>query len=117
MIDSRFYHIDTCLCPLEGGYLLYYPEAFDADSIVAIESRVPSDKRLPVSAEDAGNFACNAVNVDRHIFAHRISDRMKRQLAEVGFTVCELPLAEFLKAGGSAKCLTLRLTEPEIATA
>jgi N-dimethylarginine dimethylaminohydrolase len=30
----------------------------------------------------------------------------------VGFKVVELDLSEFLKAGGSAKCLTLKLTEP-----
>src|SRR5690606_37016588 len=30
LVDERFYHIDTCFCPLTGGYLLYYPKAFDA---------------------------------------------------------------------------------------
>jgi N-dimethylarginine dimethylaminohydrolase len=30
LIDQRFYHLDTCLCPLENGWLLYYPGAFDA---------------------------------------------------------------------------------------
>ncbi|MFM6307734.1 MAG: bifunctional arginine dihydrolase/ornithine cyclodeaminase, partial [Dolichospermum sp.] len=30
----------------------------------------------------------------------------------VGFQVIETPLTEFLKAGGAAKCLTLRVTEP-----
>jgi N-dimethylarginine dimethylaminohydrolase len=29
-----------------------------------------------------------------------------------GFKVNELDMSEFLKAGGSAKCLTLKLTEP-----
>ncbi len=32
-----------------------------------------------------------------------------------GFKVNEIELTEFLKAGGSAKCLTLKLTEPVIA--
>ena len=112
LIDSRFYHIDTCLCPLTGGYLLFYPEAFDAGSLAAIEQRVPADKRIPVSAADAANFACNAVNVGEHVFAHRISPALTAELAARGFTVHEIRLSEFLKAGGSAKCLTLRLTEP-----
>jgi len=114
LVDSRFYHIDTCLCPLAGGYLLYYPDAFDADSVAAIHARVPLEKRLRVSAEDAGNFACNTVNVDGHVFAHRFSDELKARLGEAGFEVHEIELSEFLKAGGSAKCLTLRLTEPEV---
>ena len=113
LTDSRFYHIDTCLCPLEGGYLLYYPDAFDADSIKAIELRVPREKRIPVTADDAANFACNAVNVGEHIFCHRCSSTLARELTKLGFRVHEVRLSEFLKAGGSAKCLTLKLSEPE----
>lgn len=112
LVDSRFYHIDTCLCPLAGGYLLYFPEAFDDDSNAAIEARVPKDRRICVSAADAGEFACNAVNVDRHVFAHRFSGDLGDRLGAAGFEVHEIGLSEFLKAGGSAKCLTLKLTEP-----
>jgi N-dimethylarginine dimethylaminohydrolase len=112
LTDSRFYHIDTCLCPLSGGYLLYFPPAFDADSLAAIEARVPADRRLAVAASDAANFACNAVNIGEHIVAHRFSQDLRDRLTALGFRVQETPLSEFLKAGGSAKCLTLRLSEP-----
>src|SRR5262249_49829615 len=37
LVDQRFYHLDTCFCPLEGGFLLYYPPAFDKDSCANIE--------------------------------------------------------------------------------
>ena len=114
LTDSRFYHIDTCLCPLSDGYLLYYPDAFDADSISAIEQRIPIHKRIPVASADAANFSCNAVNVDEHIFCHRFSSPLGDELKARGFNLHEVSLSEFLKAGGSAKCLTLRLTEPEI---
>ncbi|HEY9825652.1 MAG TPA: TIGR00300 family protein, partial [Stenomitos sp.] len=40
------------------------------------------------------------------------SDSLKLALRDRGFTVVETPLTEFLKAGGAAKCLTLRVTEP-----
>ena len=113
LTDSRFYHIDTCFCPLSGGYLLYYPEAFDADSISAIEQRVPTEKRIAVEAVDAANFACNAVNVGQHIFAHSFSETLNKRLTVLGFHLHEVPLSEFLKAGGSAKCLTLRLSESQ----
>ncbi len=112
LTDSRFYHIDTCLCPLTDGYLLYHPPAFDYDSRIAIETRVPSHKRIVVDTIDAGNFACNAVNVGDQVFVHRASDPLKARLMRVGFKVNEVDLSEFLKAGGSAKCLTLKLTEP-----
>ena len=116
LTDSRFYHIDTCLCPLSDGYLLYHPDAFDADSNKAIEDRVPADKRIPVAPDDAANFSCNAVNINEHIFCHGFSAGLGTELTARGFVLHEVALSEFLKAGGSAKCLTLRLTEPEISS-
>ena len=112
LADERFYHLDTCFCPLADGYLLYYPPAFDAYSNRLIEMRVPEAKRIAIAEEDAITFACNAVNIDRTIVLNKASDKLKQRLQEVGFRVLETPLTEFLKAGGAAKCLTLRVTEP-----
>ena len=112
LIDERFYHLDTCFCPLQGGYLLYYPPAFDAYSNRLIEMRVPLQKRIAVEEADAINFACNAVNIDSVIVMNVASEGLKQQLTKGGFQVIETPLTEFLKAGGAAKCLTLRVTEP-----
>ncbi len=112
LMDERFYHLDTCFCPLAEGYLLYYPPAFDAYSNRMIEMRVPEAKRIAVDEADAVNFACNAVNIDRLIVMNKISEDLKARLAEAGFQILETPLTEFLKAGGAAKCLTLRTTEP-----
>ena len=113
LIDSRFYHLDTCFCPLTDGYLMYYPPAFDAYSNRLIEMRVPADKRIVVGEVDAINFACNTVNVDRVVVMNKASDELKQVLGDRGFTVEETPLTEFLKAGGAAKCLTLKTIEPK----
>ena len=112
LVDERFYHLDTCFCPLTGGYLLYYPPAFDAYSNRLIEMRIPSEKRIAIEEPDAVNFACNAVNIDSVIVMNKASDSLKKRLADLGFQLIETPLTEFLKAGGAAKCLTLRVTEP-----
>ncbi|MGF1540518.1 MAG: TIGR00300 family protein [Pleurocapsa sp.] len=112
LIDDRFYHLDTCFCPLTGGYLLYYPGAFDSYSNHLIEKRVPAEKRIAIAEADAVNFACNSVNVEQTVVMNKASDSLKKRLEESGFTVIETPLTEFLKAGGAAKCLTLRITEP-----
>lgn len=112
LVDPRFYHIDTCFCPLNGGSLMYHPAAFDAESQKEIEARVPASKRIVVSDADAGRFACNSVNIDDKIIMNRVSRELNADLANAGFEVVESPLSEFLKAGGSAKCLTLKLTEP-----
>jgi lysine-ketoglutarate reductase/saccharopine dehydrogenase-like protein (TIGR00300 family) len=115
LIDERFYHLDTCFCPLANGYLLYYPGAFDAYSNRLIEMRVASEKRIAIAEADAVNFACNTVNIENIVVMNKASDNLKARLGEVGFQVQETPLTEFLKAGGAAKCLTLRVTEPVIA--
>lgn len=112
LMDDRFYHLDTCFCPLSNGYLLYYPPAFDAYSNRLIEMRVPAEKRIAISEPDAVNFACNAVNIDHIVVMNKASTDLKQRLGQAGFTVLETPLTEFLKAGGAAKCLTLRVTEP-----
>jgi lysine-ketoglutarate reductase/saccharopine dehydrogenase-like protein (TIGR00300 family) len=120
LVDRRFYHLDTCFCPLSDGYLLYYPPAFDTYSNRMIELRVPAEKRIPLDEADAVNFSCNAVNIDslqdgkaeRIVVLNKASDPLKQILSDRNFTVVETPLTEFLKAGGAAKCLTLRVTEP-----
>ncbi len=112
LIDDRFYHLDTCFCPLANGYLLYYPGAFDAYSNRLIEMRVASEKRIAIEETDAVNFACNAVNIESIVVMNKASDALKKRLAKAGFETIETPLTEFLKAGGAAKCLTLRVNEP-----
>lgn len=112
LVDERFYHLDTCFCPLNRGYLLYYPPAFDFYSNRIIEMRVPAEKRIAIAEPDAVNFACNAVNVDDKIIMNKVSEDLKQRLKSVGFEVFETTLSEFIKAGGAAKCLTLKTTEP-----
>jgi lysine-ketoglutarate reductase/saccharopine dehydrogenase-like protein (TIGR00300 family) len=112
LMDERFYHLDTCFCPLLNGYLLYYPAAFDAYSNRLIEMRVPAAKRIAIAEADAINFACNAVNIESLVILNKASDDLKHRLTQAGFRVVETPLTEFLKAGGASKCLTLRVTEP-----
>lgn len=111
LVDSRFYHLDTCLCPLGGGWLMYYPPAFDAASTAAIERRVPAEKRIAVDTADALQFACNAVELDATIIMNGATPQLQTRLRRAGFTPVLTPLSEFLKAGGTAKCLTLKLRE------
>ncbi len=109
LVDPRFYHLDTCFCPLPGGALLWYPAAFDAASRRLVEARIDAARRIAVDARDALAFACNAVSLGNAVVLHRASGRLKQGLDELGFTAIETPLDEFLKSGGSAKCLTLAL--------
>jgi N-dimethylarginine dimethylaminohydrolase len=111
LVDDRYYHLDTCLCVLENGYLMYHPAAFDAVSNERIAARVPVEKRIVVDAADAAGFACNAVNVGADIFLNHASAHLRARLGDCGFRARALALGEFLRAGGAAKCLTLKLDQ------
>ena len=113
LVDPRFYHLDTCWCPLKGGYVLYYPPAFSEASQELITKHFPAHKRLAVSEEDALGFACNTVNIGDNILLNHATPALQQELRKAGFNVHICPLGEFMKAGGAAKCLTLKLHEPE----
>lgn len=112
LVDERFYHLDTCFLPLPGGRLMYFRDAFDADSLDEIEARTRPEDRLEVTAEDALRFACNAVRIDDTLIMNHASDALRARLEAWGHRVHTTPLDEFIKAGGAAKCLTLLLQQP-----
>jgi N-dimethylarginine dimethylaminohydrolase len=111
LVDPRFYHLDTCMCPLADGYLMYFPAAFDEASQKRIAELVPEDKRIIVAEDDAVKFACNAVNLNNYVFINGASTELQDALRRAGFMPVTVPLTEFLKSGGAAKCLTLKLVE------
>ena len=110
LIDPRFYHLDTCFAPLSDGSVLYYPAAFDAESLARIEAFYPVQKRIAVEEHDALRFACNAINLGCTIVLNEITAELTDKLAQRGFQVVQVLLDEFLKAGGAAKCLVMKLT-------
>jgi N-dimethylarginine dimethylaminohydrolase len=113
LIDPYYYHLDTCFCPLEPGAAVYYPAAFDEYGSAALRAHVP--RLIEVREEEARSFACNAVVVGRTVVTNIGCPELHSALADAGFTPRETPLGEFVKAGGSAKCLTLRLDGEEAA--
>jgi ornithine--oxo-acid transaminase len=114
LVDPRFYHLDTCFCPLSNGEVMYYPSAFDAESKKRIERRYPKAKRIRVSEADALRFACNAINIGKTILLNQIGPELLVQLQSLGYEVVQVDLTEFMKAGGAAKCLVLRLSEMNV---
>ncbi len=111
LIDPRFYHLDTCFAPLSGGELLWYPEAFDEASVRLIERSYTRERLLPVSEQDATEFACNVINIGNTIVTGRMSGSLKVRLERLGYEVEEVDLSEFVRGGGSAKSLALRLSD------
>jgi len=113
LVDGHYYHLDTCFCPLAPGEAVWYPGAFDDYGRRVLTELIPT--LIAASPEEARSFACNAVVVERNVVTTTGCPQLHRDLAERGYTPHETPLTEFIKAGGSAKCLTLRLDGEEAA--
>jgi len=111
LADRRFYHLDTCFCPLDGRTALWFPRAFDRYGRKVIEHVAPD--LVAVSERDATRFACNTIALGRAVVLQAgFAAALTRQLERRGWRPYPVDLSEFLKAGGSAKCLVLRLTTP-----
>ncbi len=108
LVDPRFYHLDTCLCPLSGGEVLWVPKAFSAASRALLESLV-GPALIALDDGDAASLAANAVNFGREFIVGRCSDSLRDRLTALGYRVHRVPLDAFALSGGSAWCLTLRL--------
>jgi N-dimethylarginine dimethylaminohydrolase len=113
LIDARYYHLDTCFCPLAAGEAIWYPPAFDDYGQQAIRALVP--QLIEAERAEAERFACNAVVIGRRVITNTGCDQLHAALAMRGYEPIATPLDEFVKAGGSAKCLTLRLDGEEAA--
>lgn len=115
LTDPSFYHLDTAFCALPSGDVLYYPNAFTPAALATIHDHVAPAQRIPLNRADAARFAANAVCIDRTVVMSSCSDALRRALADRGYTVAKTPLHAFLRSGGSACCLTLRLDHQTMA--
>ena len=70
---------------------------------------------IPVNEAEAHRFGCNAVVVGKTVVHNSRCPALAAELSTIGYAPIEVELDEFLKAGGSAKCLTLRLDGEEAA--
>lgn len=113
LVDPYYYHLDTCFCPLAPGIAMFFPAAFDDYGRRVLTSTV--EQLIEIDEDEAKHFAANAVVVGRTVVTNVGCPRLHEQLEHAGFTPVETPLGEFVKAGGSAKCLTLRLDGEEAA--
>lgn len=109
LVDPRFFHLDQCFALLTGGYLLWYPPAFDPQSRISVESHFPPDRRHAVSDEDAHELACSALCIERTVLLPGGSERLTRWLAERRFEPIQLEIDEFLRAGVGVRALALAL--------
>jgi N-dimethylarginine dimethylaminohydrolase len=113
LVDPRFYHLDTCFCPIAADAAIYYPGAFDEYGRSVLRDQIP--RLVEVSPEEAISFSCNAAVVGHTVILNQGASKLAATLENFGYTVRPLEFSEFIKSGGSAKCLTLRVDGEEAA--
>ena len=109
LASPRFYHLDTCFCPLGPGLAAYYPPAFERRARRALAGEVP--ELLEITSRDAFRLAANSIVIGEEVIIGEGCVDFERQLVAEGFRVCPVRLSEFLLEGGGAKCLVLRLDQ------
>lgn len=107
LCDKRFYHLDTCFAPLNERSALMHLPAFETYAQLVLLESIEDPIRVP--EEEALKFACNAAVIGHHVVMPEGCAKTRRELEQRGFQVYGLDFSEFIKAGGAAKCLVLRL--------
>jgi N-dimethylarginine dimethylaminohydrolase len=107
LVDPRFYHLDTCFCPLDSETALCALDAFSDASRRIIQEQVPN--LIPVPAHIVAQFACNAMPVGRTVVSSVSIGALQQPLAAAGFDAVGVSMTEFMKSGGGVRCLSLPL--------
>jgi N-dimethylarginine dimethylaminohydrolase len=105
LVDPRFYHLDTCFCPLDPRTILFAPAAFSAGSRETVRRLAP--RVIEVAADVAAGFACNAMPIGDVVISSTAVETLRVPLREAGYRVLGLPMSEFIKSGGGVRCLSL----------
>lgn len=106
LIDPYYYHLDTCFAPLDKETVVINPKAFEQKDLDKINNLFPNI--IFVNPADNKLLACNLVVIGKIIVVGKgISNKLKNDFKKYGYTAIETPTYEFIKGGGSVKCLTL----------
>jgi N-dimethylarginine dimethylaminohydrolase len=105
---EHFYHLDLCFCPVDETTALWYSPAFSKQTRHDIPARLPH--LIAVSEAEAMVFVCNSITIHKTVISPiGIAKETVQKLADRGFSVVELDMSEFIKAGGACQSLVMRL--------
>lgn len=107
LLDPDFYHLDTCLTPLDEDTAMFVPTAFDKEGIEQLETQF--HRLIDVPEDEARSLlACNAHCPDaQHVIIQSGCEETSKRIEKAGYEVVEVDTSEFLKSGGSVYCMKL----------
>lgn len=107
LVDEYFYHLDTCLAPLNAEAALFYPGAFSEEAQQELSS---AWKRLyAVDREEALRFVCNGVAVNGTYITPLQTSSLEHALSKEQIRPVLVDTSEFEKSGGSVFCMKMFL--------
>ena len=107
LIDPYCFHLDTCLCPLNGDAALIFPGAFSSDALASLHK---AWKRLHLlTAEEAHHFMGNGIVANSSYITPHITPPLEAILKQEGLNPVIVDTSEFEKAGGSCFCMKMVL--------
>jgi N-dimethylarginine dimethylaminohydrolase len=104
LIDNRFYHLDTCFCPLSEDLALVYPEAISEESYEGLKKQI---RLIEIDSENATKFACNSLVIGKDVVMPAGNDKVAEELVKYGFKTHQVDVTEFMKSGGACKCMCM----------
>lgn len=108
LVHERFYHLDTCFCPLTQEAVLIYPSAFSPESLEMILKLFPIVLAAD-EAEASRRLACNSTIIDATAVVPLGVSAAVRQIKAIGLKIREVETSEFFKSGASSFCLKMHL--------
>jgi N-dimethylarginine dimethylaminohydrolase len=108
LVDPYFYHLDTCFGPLNDNIVVLNENAFSEGSLIKIYEKFRTV--ITTNEQDNSVLASNLVVIGNNVILGKgISDDLRGEIRKHKFNVIETDMSEFLKGGGSVKCLALEI--------
>jgi len=108
LVNSRFFYLSSCFCPLTNEAVLIYPPAFDPDSLELILKMFPivlaADQK-----EAARRLPCCSSMVDSTLIIQKGASLAIRHVEAIGVETLEVDTSEFIKSGASVGTLRVNL--------
>lgn len=105
LINPYYYHLDTCFAPLTPDLVMINPKSFKPEGIQKVYDSFANV--IETNDEDNQVLACNLVHSGKNIvFAKGTSKPLREKLQTLGYTIHEVDMTEYIKGGGSIKCVS-----------
>ncbi len=108
VVNPYFYHFDTCFALLGNGRVIVNPDSFAKKDLQRMQEQFKKIIKVDGKKKEEAFLACNIVAYKNHLIMGKGAGyNIKKEIEGEGFEIIETPMHEYLKSGGSVKCVTL----------